>query len=203
MMGYTLEGSLLEVCDCNVLCPCWVGENPDNGTCYAMQAYNIKQGTINGIDVSGLTVGEFDFIPGNVLQGNIRGVFFVDDRATPPQEEALKKAWSGDLGGPLQEVSQLYSDIQWERAPITFTVEEGKGTLRIGSIGEAVMEPYRGPDGQVTMLRNSPFSTIPGSPAYVSKADYYWRKTAEKYGMPDVVNLRGHNAIQGEFRFDM
>ena len=24
-MSYRLEGSLLEVCDCNVLCPCWIG----------------------------------------------------------------------------------------------------------------------------------------------------------------------------------
>jgi hypothetical protein len=32
-MGYHLTGEMLEVCDCNTLCPCWVGENPDNGTC--------------------------------------------------------------------------------------------------------------------------------------------------------------------------
>ena len=28
-MGYHLEGRLLEVCDCRVLCPCWIGEDPD------------------------------------------------------------------------------------------------------------------------------------------------------------------------------
>ena len=28
-MGYQLEGRLLEVCDCRVLCPCWIGEDPD------------------------------------------------------------------------------------------------------------------------------------------------------------------------------
>src|SRR5262245_59537515 len=32
-MAYTLEGQLLEVCTCNILCPCWVGEDPDGGTC--------------------------------------------------------------------------------------------------------------------------------------------------------------------------
>lgn len=200
-MGYSLAGSILEVCDCNVLCPCWIGEDPDNGTCLSMQAYHITQGTVNGVDVSGLTVGEIDFIPGNVFQGNFRGVFFIDDRATPAQEEVIKLAWSGKLGGPLLEVNQLYSEIRWERAPITYTVEQGRGMLRIGSLAEAVMEPYRGPDGQVTTLNNSIFSTIPGSPAYVSKAEYYWRKTAAQYGLPDV-DLRGHNAIQGEFRFE-
>ncbi|MDA2919639.1 DUF1326 domain-containing protein [Desulfobacterota bacterium AH_259_B03_O07] len=30
-MGYKLEGRLLEVCNCKVLCPCWIGEDQDNG----------------------------------------------------------------------------------------------------------------------------------------------------------------------------
>ena len=30
-MAYKLEGSLLEVCNCEVLCPCWIGVDPDNG----------------------------------------------------------------------------------------------------------------------------------------------------------------------------
>jgi hypothetical protein len=37
-MTYKLEGSILEVCDCEILCPCWVGEAPDNGTCQAAVA---------------------------------------------------------------------------------------------------------------------------------------------------------------------
>jgi len=52
-MAYKLEGSILEVCDCNVLCPCWVGEKPDNGTCQSALAYHFDRGTIDGIDVSG------------------------------------------------------------------------------------------------------------------------------------------------------
>ena len=32
-MGYQLQGRLLEVCSCNTLCPCWVGDDPDGGTC--------------------------------------------------------------------------------------------------------------------------------------------------------------------------
>jgi len=32
-MAYTLEGRLLEVCNCKTLCPCWVGEDSDFGTC--------------------------------------------------------------------------------------------------------------------------------------------------------------------------
>jgi hypothetical protein len=38
-MAHHLEGRLLEVCDCRVLCPCWIGEDPDNGTCDSVLAY--------------------------------------------------------------------------------------------------------------------------------------------------------------------
>jgi len=33
LMAYHLEGRLLEVCNCRVLCPCWIGEDPDYKTC--------------------------------------------------------------------------------------------------------------------------------------------------------------------------
>ena len=57
-MVYHLEGRLLEVCNCRVLCPCWIGEDPDRGTCEAFSAYHIGCGTIRGVDVSGLSIHE-------------------------------------------------------------------------------------------------------------------------------------------------
>ena len=39
---YDLEGSLLEACSCGVLCPCWVGEDPDGGTCDSALAWTIE-----------------------------------------------------------------------------------------------------------------------------------------------------------------
>jgi hypothetical protein len=35
---YELEGTLLEACSCGVLCPCWIGEDPDGGACDAFNA---------------------------------------------------------------------------------------------------------------------------------------------------------------------
>src|SRR4051812_25906046 len=49
---YELEGTLLEACSCGVLCPCWIGEDPDGGACDAFNAYHFDRGTIRGIDVS-------------------------------------------------------------------------------------------------------------------------------------------------------
>ena len=199
-MAYQLEGSLLEVCDCNVLCPCWIGEDPDNGTCDSIVAYHFDKGTIEGVDVSGLTLASVAHIPGNVLKGGYKIVVFVDDQATPQQHQALLNAFSGKLGGPLAEMAELVGEtVGVERAPITFTVEGGKGTLKIGGDAEAIMEPYRGPTGQVTTLNESIFSTIAGSPAYVAKATQYRLKNSA-LGLD--IDLKDHNAIQGSFKFE-
>ena len=199
-MSYRLEGQLLEVCDCNVLCPCWIGEDPDNGTCDSVIAYRIDQGEIAGVDVSGLTLAQVVHIPGNVLKGGFQAVTVVDDRATPEQEAALLKAWKGELGGVLEDMSKLVEEVlAVERAPIDFSVHRGKGTLRIGESISADMEPYRGPDGQVTTLNESIYSTIPGSPAYVAKATH-WRARNPLLGWD--IDLQNHNAIQGAFRFE-
>ena len=199
-MGYQLEGRLLEVCDCNVLCPCWIGEDADNGTCDGSLAYHIDQGQIDGLDVSGLTIGIMGDIPGNILQGNWRVAVFVDDRATPRQHQALVDAWSGNLGGPLADMAKLIGEVvAVERAPISFDVREGEGRLTIGTVVDASLSPYRSASGNLTTLNESVFSTIPGSPAYVAKSSRYKRE-GSKYGLHDV-DLQGRNAIQGSFRF--
>ena len=197
---YQLEGELLEVCNCNVLCPCWIGEDPDNGSCESALAYRFATGQIEGIDVSGLVFAVAVFIPGNVLKGNFRVIQYIDDRATPQQEAAIRRVWSGQLGGPIADLIQLYGEVvAVERAPITFTVAQGKGTLLIGDVVDAYMEPYIGPSGAPTTLHESIFSTIPGTPAYVSKAHHF------KAHVPELglnLDLQGHNAIQGFFRFE-
>ena len=64
---YDLEGTLLEACSCGVLCPCWVGSDPDGGTCDSFNAYHFDRGTISGVDVDGLSFINVCHIPGNVL----------------------------------------------------------------------------------------------------------------------------------------
>jgi hypothetical protein len=91
-VGYDLKGSLLEACSCGILCPCWVGEDPDQGTCDAFNAYHIESGTIRGVDVSGLNYVRVVHIPGNVLvPGSWQQVEFID-------EKAKRRAGGGDQG---------------------------------------------------------------------------------------------------------
>src|SRR5579872_3597637 len=82
-MSYHLEGRLLEVCNCRVLCPCWIGEDPDRGTCDTIVAWHFDRGSVNGVDVAGRTIACVAHVPGNILKGNWRAAIYVDDGATP------------------------------------------------------------------------------------------------------------------------
>src|SRR5438552_11654186 len=87
---YELVGTLLEACSCGVLCPCWIGEDPDGGQCFAFNAYHFDQGSIDGVDVSGLNLVNIVHIPGNVLTpGTWKVVMVVDSHATQEQQEAI------------------------------------------------------------------------------------------------------------------
>src|SRR5258708_10462155 len=63
--------------------------------------WHIDSGTIQGVDVSGLTFAISVHIPGNVFKGNWRALAYVDDQATPAQQDALLSVFTGKLGGPM------------------------------------------------------------------------------------------------------
>ena len=200
-MGYDIEGRLLEVCTCNVLCPCWVGENPDYKTCDTTIAWGIEKGSIEGVDVSGLTLAVSAHIPKNILEPKSwTAAVFVDDKATDEQQGVLLELFTGQLGGAVADLAGLIGEVvAVERVPITFSVQDGKGRLALGEIVEADMDPYVGATGKPTTLAETVFSTIPGSPVYASKASKY-RRDGSGHGIPSV-DLEGHNALQGHIKF--
>lgn len=190
----------MEVCNCEVLCPCWIGEDPDNGTCESILAWNITTGKIGGVDVSGLTISALVYIPGNVLAGNWKAAIYVDDKATDAQHDAMLSVWSGKAGGPVADLVQLIGEVvSVERVPISFEVSGGAGTVKISDVAFAEMDTYKSATGETTTLTHTIFSTVPGAPAYVSKASKYQARN-------DAVGVNqdssGLNAIQSDFVFD-
>lgn len=199
-MAYRLEGSLLEVCTCNAICPCWIGQDPDGGTCEGVMAWHFDKGEVDGTPVSGLTFAVAVFIPGNALAGNWRAVAFVDDKATPEQEEAILATYTGKKGGPVADLAQLIGEVVGvERVPIVFEVERGKGTLKIGTAIDAEMEAFVGATGERTTLHDAAFSVIRNAPAYVGQAPKF-KASSPALGLN--LDLQGHSSVQGQFLFE-
>ena len=199
--GYQLEGSLLEVCSCDVLCPCWIGEDPDGGDCESVVAYHFDRGRISGVDVSGLTLVGVVLIPGNVLEGNWRQLLFVDDRATRRAGRAMVDAFTGKLGGPLADLAELVGErVAIERAPIEHEIVDGAGTLKVGR----------------PITRDAPVHAVPTaarrrSTTRSSRRSRARRRTSrvadhQKIDMPQYGyqwdRTRRKNAIQSDWKMD-
>jgi hypothetical protein len=160
-------------------------------------AWHVDKGAIEGLDVAGRTFVILAHIPGNVLQGNWKVRVYIDDKATPAQKDALLNVWTGKAGGPIADLAKLVGEVvAVEQLPITFDVKGATGTLRIGEAVSATLAPFQGATGHPTAMLDTIFTTIPGSPAFVGKASSY---TAKAPGFD--IDLKGHNAVSGSFRF--
>lgn len=199
-MAYRLEGTMLETCTCNAICPCWIGQDPDGGKCEGVIAWHFDQGAVDDVDVSDLTLAIAVYIPGNALAGNWRAAVYLDERASPDQERVLLDTYTGKNGGPVADLAQLVGEVvSVERAPILFGVEKGKGQLKIGTVLDAEMEAFVGATGEVTTLHDAAFSVIRNAPAYVGYAPKM-KATCAPLGMD--LDLQGHSSVQGPFLFE-
>lgn len=199
-MGYRLHGYLVEACTCDAICPCWIGEDPDGGTCDGVIAWHFESGEIDGVDVSGLTFAVLVHIPGNVLEGNWRVVACVDDKASTEQQQAILSVYTGEKGGPVADIAGLVGEVvAVEREPIAFDIAEGEGTLKIGTSLDAEVTPLKGLTGRRTTLHDAVFSVIEDRPYYVGKATHL------KASHPAInlqLDIDGKSAVQGPFAFE-
>lgn len=199
-MPYQLEGQLLEVCSCNVSCPCWLGQDPDGGTCDGTLVWHIEKGNINGVDVSGRTIAVIVHVPGNILKGGMRAAVYLDDGINDAQQEALLQVYTGQLGGPVAQLAALIGEVVGvQRVPITADAKNGKGTLRIGNDLSADIEPIMGAFGKPAEVNNAVFSSIPNSPTYVATSPNFQIK---QQALGIELQLKGHSAMNGAFRFE-
>src|SRR4030095_12298184 len=100
-----------------------------------------------------------------------------DDKASPQQKDAILKVYTGKLGGPVGDLVKLVGEVvSVEKVPITFDVQGGKGTIKLGDAGYAELEPYKSASGATTTLADTVFSTVPGAPVFVGKSPKYRAK---------------------------
>lgn len=171
-MAYTMRGQFLEVCDCSVPCPCWFVEDADDAECTGVIAWQIEQGTIDGVDVSGLTAVSVSQhsgsrgTPGEHPQ--MRIALLIDERATEQQEAALAQVFSGQLGGPLGELAEMTASTpEVARATIEFRSDGGATTLLVGTARRArtvstSMTPIVGVTGRITTIADSAMANLLG-----------------------------------------
>lgn len=196
-MGYDITGTLTEVCTCDAFCPCFAGRDPDGGSCAFSWLFDLERGTIGDVDVAGTRMGFIGSFTGNPTDGTIRLAVLVDDQASAAQHDALVEAFTGGLGGPLEELAGLVAEVVTvQSARIEGEVVEGTGSYRIGGLVAAEVEGFRTPDGTPTTMRDMPLSPVLGSPAWPGAP------TSHRVDAPELgFEFRGNSSIQTRFEY--
>ena len=134
-MAWNLEGTYIETCSCEVVCPCTasLALGADYDRCRATLVFNVTQGEVEGTDVSGLTVAAIADTPKVMSEGNWRLGVFIDAAASDDQAEKLGAVFGGQLGGPMEALGPLISEhLGVERASIEVREEGLRHSVKIG-----------------------------------------------------------------------
>ena len=134
-MPWNLTGSYFESCSCDVICPCTasmaLGATKDR--CKVVLVFDVKDGEVDGTDVSGLTVAAVCDTPKVMSEGNWRLGVVIDADASDEQAEKLGGVFSGALGGPMEALGPLVGEnLGVERQPIEVREDGLTHSVQIG-----------------------------------------------------------------------
>jgi len=134
-MAWKLKGSYVETCSCDLICPC--NASFDHGAtydyCRVTLVFAIREGEIDGTDVSGLNVAAIADTPKVMTDGNWRLGLFVDDRSSEAQMEKLVAVFTGQMGGPMEGIAPLVGEVLGvERAAIDVANDGVRHSVRVG-----------------------------------------------------------------------
>ena len=136
-MSWNLKGSYVETCSCELMCPCNLSW--DHGAtydfCRVTLVFNIRQGEIEGTDVSGLRVAVIADTPKVMTEGNWRLGMFIDDQATDEQADKLTAVFARQLGGHMGALAPLVGEVLGvERASIEVVDDGLRHAVGVGEV---------------------------------------------------------------------
>jgi hypothetical protein len=136
-VAWHLKGSYTETCSCDLICPC--NASFDHGAtydyCRVVLVFNIKEGDVEGTDISGCKLAAIADTPKVMTEGNWRLGVFVDDKASDEQADKLVKVFTGQLGGPMAGLAPLVGELLGvERVPFDVQDDGVRHSVKIGDV---------------------------------------------------------------------
>ena len=137
MPRWAIQGSYLETCSCDFLCPCLtsVRVRPTNGDCYFAIAYKINRGNYGDVKLDGHSFIVVARTPGAMGQGNWSVGVIVDGEASIEQIDALSKIATGAEGGPMANLAPLVGTVLGvEKRPIEIHTNGMSNSAKAGEL---------------------------------------------------------------------
>jgi hypothetical protein len=197
-MSWQVQGTYLESCSCEAICPCIVLGPPTEGDCRALVAWQIDRGHDGGVPLDGLNMALLVHSPGKMHETKWRAAVYVDRRATPEQRQALLRIFGGQAGGhPAALAAQIGELVGVKDAAIAFR-KEGRGyVVQIPQAVDAELEPLVAADGGDVVVSNHLLAVAPGFPAVVARAK---RSRVADHGFD--WDLDGKQCMYSPFRYE-
>jgi hypothetical protein len=134
-VSWKLVGNYTETCSCDLICPC--NASFDHGAvydyCRVVLVFSIREGEVEGTDVSGLHVAAIADTPKVMTEGNWRVGVLIDERADDEQTGKLTAVFTGQLGGPMAGLVPLIGEVLGiEKAPFDVVDDGLRHSVRIG-----------------------------------------------------------------------
>ena len=136
-MSWSLKGSYAETCSCDLMCPCNLSfdHGATHDYCRATLAFHIREGEIEGTDVSGLSTAFIIDSPKVMTEGGWKLGVFIDENASDEQAEKLTAVFGGQLGGPMAGLAPLVGEMLGvQRVPIEIVDDGLRHSVRIGDV---------------------------------------------------------------------
>lgn len=158
VMTFRIDGTYVENCNCDVICPCtWssLSRAATHDRCMVVLVLHIDSGDIDGVEVSGLSVGFVADTPAVMSEGGWRLGVLLDAGASEEQLDRLRRFMTGEYGGVPAALGPLIGELLGEVvAPIDFHDEDGRHRLRIGDDVAITVADIVTPDLGPVELRN-------------------------------------------------
>jgi hypothetical protein len=216
-MSYLLEGRFVEACDCRLMCPCWTDDEPDEGHCTGLFAWDLAPGsTIDGVGVGGAKVVCLTAHAGRrrpeAPQEDSVSVLFIDTRGNSEKKRArrlLADAFAGRARGPLADLAKVNGTVITEYKAHVEITQNGQTCVVIATdVGklEAVkvdLRPARFDRSPALELRNTALDqelqVTPGTPVVAQRSGTLQVRAASLPG--GQIEVTGRSGMRGEFRY--
>ena len=163
-MAWNMTAQMVETCSCNMLCPCWYGVRElmvmDQGWCASALVFRIRQGSAEGVNLSGRTLVAAWVFPGPTLfDGNATGRLYIDEAASAEQRHELEAIFQGTKGGPMAIVGGLITHwLPTQTTKIDIQEQGDTLTATVGNFGHVQSQRLKNEVGQPMTMQNVGFA---------------------------------------------
>lgn len=165
---WQISGEYFENCNCDVVCPCEVSPlgpmqaRPTQGVCDVFLAFHVNEGRYGDVDLAGLNFVLAAHTPGPMAQGDWTVAAYIDDKASPQQQEALGTIFTGAAGGPMSAVAPLIgTNLGAKVVPITYKSEGRQRSVTIPNILDSTIQAVTGPNADQDVVKRNAHPLFP------------------------------------------